>query len=506
MKMFGIPNWLKLNRRDKCCFCALTTLFGFYILPIILANRYYQDDLSRSLYGVTGWTNDGRLLTEWIMKWLCGGTPIGDIFPLPLLLSILLLAYVLILYIRRNLPDLHAVCILLFVGFTVLSNPFMLSTLSYRYDCLTMIIALCAAFLPYVLPKQYALWKTFCFSFIMCMILFVTYQPCCGVYIGLCVLELLFMILASKVNLLQITVRAGALCISVPIYYFVIMKRYISTGGWQEQAYRLSFTAGLNFVDSVMQNLSDFKMRMNSYIVSVPSPILLIMALLTAGGMLCMIAGIWKANASFRMIKILYIVFVPFLLIAGAILPLVVLTPSIFTISAHTLISLCGFGLWIGISVYFVSRRFEKSVVLLLIPCVLFSFTYSYTYGNALESQKQYEEYISYNIVHDVETINADGQYHYLTIDGKVSRSKEVLMLCSKYPLYRHLIPIYLDNSSYIGGALLHHYMQDDLKHTDLTPEDQSLLETADPLLHNSIYSCYVNEDKIIIHFNKQPQ
>jgi hypothetical protein len=76
----------------KKIFSAMTTLFIIYVFPIIMADRYYQDDLSRSLRGITGWSNDARPLTELLMRWLGGGTPIGDISPLPLLLAVILLA------------------------------------------------------------------------------------------------------------------------------------------------------------------------------------------------------------------------------------------------------------------------------------------------------------------------------------------------------------------------------------------------------------------------------
>lgn len=59
-----------------------------------------------------------------------------------------------------------------------------------------------------------------------------------------------------------------------------------------------------------------------------------------------------------------------------------------------------------------------------------------------------------------------------------------------------------MENSSYLGGALLSHYMQAELQFADMTPEDKMLLETGSPILHNAIYSCYCSQDKIIIHFH----
>lgn len=61
MKNRKFPAWLKIEQKDRTLFFSLTALYAVYVLPIILANRYYQDDLSRSLYGITGWkTTQGR--------------------------------------------------------------------------------------------------------------------------------------------------------------------------------------------------------------------------------------------------------------------------------------------------------------------------------------------------------------------------------------------------------------------------------------------------------------
>lgn len=502
MKKLTLPDWLKLNRDYRHIFYALTILFSLYVLPIILADRYYQDDLSRSLRGITGWNNDARPLTEWIMKWLCGGTPIGDIAPLPLLLSVLMLAYTLTLYLRQNLPQTHSVWLLSSIGFLVIANPFFLSNLSYRYDCVTMVFALCAAVMPYVLPDRIAPCKVLCFSSVMCMVIFVTYQPACGIYISLCCLELFFMILASRIDWIRLIIRVISLGISTLLYYFVIMRHYITEGGWQQNAYQVALNGNTGLIDSIMQNFTNFIELVRLYLDGVPTPILLLFCLLTAGGMVMAGVSICHSCHKYGILGILYMLLLPVLIIFGSILPLLVLTPTIFSMSAHTLIVLCSFGLWTGIMIHFLSNKAEKITFLLLIPCLLFGMTFSYTYGNASKNQKQYEEYMTYNIIHDIETINTNGQYHYLTVDGKMPRSRENSMLTKKYPLFTELIPVYITNSSYLGGALLQHYMQYDLEFSSISDDESSAIRDSDPVLSNTIYSCYTNQDRIMIHFN----
>lgn len=506
MKKIPLPLWLKLDRNYTRVFYSLILLFGIYVLPILLADRYYQDDLSRSLRGVTGWTSDARPLTEWIMKWLCGGTPIGDIAPLPLLMSILILAYTLTLYLRQNLPDVHSVWILSVIGFLVIANPFFLSNLSYRYDCVTMVLSLCAAIIPYALPSGTNIRKMGCFSFLMCMVILTSYQPCCGMYIALGCLELFFMILAADIDWIRLVMRAVSLGTGALIYYFIIMPHYIADGGWQQSAYQVSLDSSAGLLDSVRQNFDRFLYLMKLYLPGVPMPVILSALLLMAGGMLVAVMTIRRTCGRFRYLGALYTLFLPVLITAGSILPLLVLTPSIFSMSAHTLIVLCGFCLWAGIMIYFIASRAEKLTIILLIPCLLFSLTFSYTYGNAMKSQKQYDEYITYGIVRDIEAMNTNGQYHRLTIDGKMLRSKENAMLCEKYPLFQHIIPMYISNSSYLGGAQLLHYMRYDLEFDSLSEQEALAIEQDTPVLTNAVYSCYTYEDKIIIHFNEESE
>ena len=142
-------------------------------------------------------------------------------------------------------------------------------------------------------------------------------------------------------------------------------------------------------------------------------------------------------------------------------------------------------------------------LVFLLLPCLLFGLTFSYTYGNALTSQKQYEEYLTYSIVHDLETINADGAYQTVTIAGRAPYAPETARLCEKYPLLTRLVPTYITNSSYLGGVQLLLYTQETFSFESLTEEDETLIKTGEPVVTTSIYSCYKADNKIIIHFNR---
>ncbi len=505
MKNKKFPVWLMIEQKDRALFAALTVMYGIYVLPILLANRLYQDDLSRSLLGVTGWNNDARPLTEQIVIWLCGGSPINDIHPLPLLLSVLLLAYTVTLYAKRyQLGDSHmfpAICI----GFLVIANPFLLSNLSYRFDCFTMILALCATILPYVIPVKKALWKVFLFSLFMCLITLTTYQPACGIYISLWFLEVFFMLFAERIDLPRLFIRGTACLLSVVLYKYFVLNRYVrpSNGGWQPDAYSFAWRSKDGLFSGVISNFQNFIRYVDTALQGIPTILLLLFAILTLSG--TVLTGLvlirQKKPLYQRILSLVYLLLLPIFVVLGAVGPLLVLRPSSFSISAHSLLCLCSLGIWAGMMISALYPRLPRLSPLLFLPCMIWGLSFSCCYGNALTSQKQYEEYLTYSIAHDVETINADGSIHALSVSGRAPHSPQVARLNEKYPLFRNLVPTYLTNSSYMGGVLLLHYTQEPFTYETLTEEDQNLIDNTEPSHVNSVYACYKNGDKIIILF-----
>ena len=75
-------------------------------------------------------------------------------------------------------------------------------------------------------------------------------------------------------------------------------------------------------------------------------------------------------------------------------------------------------------------------------------------------------------------------------------------MICDKYPFFNSIIPVYINNSEWIGGAWVYHYLQDDLKLDGDTESDLAIINSTDPIMTNARYSCYLDSDKIIICFH----
>ena len=296
-----------------------------------------------------------------------------------------------------------------------------------------------------------------------------------------------------------------ACVLSVIVYKYAILNRFIrpANGGWQPSAYQFSWRSGKGILTSITQNFQTFLTLSGEYLAGLSGILFLLLGILLLAGIAFTALELFHLPKPMyqRILILFYLILLPFLVISGTLAPLLILTPSAFSISTHSLICLGSVGLWIGIMLSALYRKLPRLSVFLILPCLFFALTFSYTYGNALTSQKQYETYLTYSIAHDVESLDADDTYRAITVSGRAPRSPEVARLVEKYPLFARLVPTYLTNSSYMGGVQLLHYTQKTYDFDDLTEEDMDLIENATPALTNSVYDCYENGDKIIIQF-----
>ena len=90
-----------LKDKSLKAFIGLLIFSLIYILPIILANFYYIDDLGRSLRGYTDWNGNGRPLASLIAIVLSDGFPLMDVSPWIQILSVVVLDYSLICFVKK---------------------------------------------------------------------------------------------------------------------------------------------------------------------------------------------------------------------------------------------------------------------------------------------------------------------------------------------------------------------------------------------------------------------
>ncbi len=123
-----------------------------YILPILLANTYYVDDLNRTVEGYD-WEHDGRFSSSFIMHLLSFQSEIVySLFPFSNISSVLILSlsgFILCYAIGvRNKTQL-------FIGSLILTTcPFILEILVYRFDCIPISLSFLCVVLPFLFYKN----------------------------------------------------------------------------------------------------------------------------------------------------------------------------------------------------------------------------------------------------------------------------------------------------------------------------------------------------------------
>ena len=175
-----------LNRENFKAFCYLLIFSLVYVLPIILANFYYIDDLGRLLTGRTGWDGDGRPLVSLLSIILSDGKPLMDMSPWIQILATIVLDYALIFFAKKIIPAASALKIFGVAACGYL-NLFMLENLSYKYDSLGMMLALSIFLILFALPDSLGNKKIFLASCIAVLLSLCLYQAASGAYISLAI-------------------------------------------------------------------------------------------------------------------------------------------------------------------------------------------------------------------------------------------------------------------------------------------------------------------------------
>ena len=131
---------------------------------------------------------------------------------------------------------------------------------------------------------------------------------------------------------------------------------------------------------------------------------------------------------------------------------------------------------------------------------MLRSYTYSYAYGNAMESQKDYETYVVQNIARDIERLDPDRVVDSIRIEGEMPYSPQVENMCKKYPQFNNIVPRYMYNENWIGITYLKYYLPQ--KITPLPDEvSDEMMGPGAERVENSLYRLSVSGNVVRVEF-----
>lgn len=484
-------------------FIILFVFSTFYVLPIILFNSGINDDLGITLYGATGLNGDGRPLGQFLSNLLSGNGIVTDIGPLPLLCAILILSYALVLYAKGNISFTQDNILLNAVLLVILTNPLSMSILSYRTGGFVMIVALSIPFLLFSFNDEIATWVMGIGAFVSGIAIMSLYQPAFGMCLVLVCINIVFLLLQGKNRIKKDAIRLIGLFLGAVVYMAFIMPQYIDSEGWRHEASQTVSGISLETIKIFLLNIWKSTIYIINYLreLSQVSKIFLGAFVIVAWGYSLHLAYLkTKENKKICIIAIMGMVVAPCVMAVISYAPLAILNS--LGLKCRMFLAFSGVFLYLGIFMLELYKKNKFIVVAILFGYLLSQYSCMYSYANTVKNEAEYDKYLAYSIAHDIETINAENEYQTFSFSGTAPRSRKYELIRQKYSFYDEIIPKYFSNDIWIGAAWLLPYLQGNIYNEGLNEDDQMTIENSEPVLNNVTYSCYVNENKIIIAFH----
>lgn len=516
---------LKIEDGNKNKFWICFAIHFLYTLPIMIANRPYQDDVTRTIKGLTGWNGDGRPLTELIIEMFGGlkGKAL-DVAPLPLIIAIAMLSYSLVIYYQNNclMDGFASATEASFLLFSFTINPFLIFAFSYKFDVITMILSLSIILCLFSINIDNT-WKRLGISCIVGLIVFLTYQASVGLAYSLFLISFLLYLCNRRGfdDVKKDFMSCVGISISALVYKFFVSKFFIleSNLDWRYKAAQFVDVTESGWMILIRKNLGRFVRYIIESVKDSISPVVLLLVVLLAVilhiGTVYKIANVAKENKDVRIVfwaKLIFGMLLPIIILGVVISPLIFLVNTI--VAPRLFFALSGFTMLLGVEISLVSETkviVKKAGVLCALIVTFWAFSLMYMYGNASYSQKQYETFLAQRMISDIEEIvqkefddAKDVEYIGLSIVGNTPRAPECKFLGGEYPFIDKLVPVYINNDPWLGGPWLMHFSNQRIQFVTKSEDEISQATIyKNCVRENLIYNIYFSDGCIFIVYNQ---
>lgn len=481
----------------------LVALF-LYCLPLLIANIYYIDDNRRATEGYTNWGGDGRPLADIIMKLLFLSSHMADIFPLPLIISVALLALVFAAYHNKNFSDLPGwVSVLATLSF--FANPYLAEIFSYRFDVLTLSCALALSFAWILLPPLNK-WVRFVVGVAIIVAIYSFYQ----IAVNIAVMMALVMTFRQIINNDRPAIIAihlfqrGAEFLLASIIYLKIIVPVTFSGDHPANHPNI---ATHQLWMTINNNLHAYWAFINQSFYKDEKGVAVLLAILVLSIISAAIIALRYVRRERDKSRIavglcaLALPFVAFALIPGSLLFLdnALLVP-------RALLSISGFMLFSATLIAWAFRGKMCFVTGVMAIPLLYAVTSIYVFGNAIKQQDNINQGIVYQLKNDTAAF-AD-QHFYMQFVGSSPRALVYQNSLRNYPVLGVLIPEYFANwwFPFPYMALKGYQVLNPLKDS-LTVTNENLragLCQGERIAHHQDYDLYQHENRLTVDFTLQ--
>lgn len=374
---------------------AMLILFVIYVVgfsAVLRTNFYYLDDNGRAAFGYKTWDYFGRYLSTGFSTLLHMGEYLTDIAPLPQLAALLLMAVssVVLMYVLfdRTSFSLWEIAAVVPLGL----NPYFLECLSFRFDAPYMAVSVLAGILPLLYRKKRTVVYLLA-SMLGTLAVCTSYQAATGIFPVLVIMLALRMWNSGKSmkeTLLFCMRSAGGYLLGMIYFKLVIMRP--ADAGYVSNA--LPEASGM--VDKVIGNYKTFY----GLILTDFQPLWLGLVALLAVVFLVMtvVKSVQKKPAALAMGLASLVMMVLLCFGAYPALEAVLFSPR----------AMYGFGVLLTVLCLTTAEGWEN--IPAKMPAIVLSwvfFVFSFTYGNALDLQKEYTDFRIHMVYQDLNDLEA---------------------------------------------------------------------------------------------------
>lgn len=429
---------MKMEMKNK--YLLITILISIaYVFPIVLSNVYYTDDMSRIVDGY-GWHHDGRFISTYLARILSFNMHgITSLFPFSIFLSatIMVIAGFIIIHaldiltssIRSYLPALF-----------LLTSPFYLENLAYRFDSIYMSLSVFFSVLPFLfLGKN----KFIVVSIFSLFLVFGLYQSSITLYIAI-MLCIQVKNVANDKNIQWKLFLHSILAIVMSYILYKLALKGLSLEVGRSKLLPLNLDS-LNVVENRIKNYRDV-----FYILFIKTKYIYAVFLIILLSMLGMVVSLYK-KSFFKKITIYFICIIGIAL--SILLPNLILVTMWLTARTLIVFPVFLFFCAVFIDVFlkkYTSRNLEYIAYGMYVIFISYSFMLSSVFGTILKNNEEYQQYLANNITDRILNDYSSSPIG-LAISGQAPIAPKSQFLYNNYPIMNMLAPNYISNSWYWG-------------------------------------------------------
>lgn len=465
---------------------AIWLLFAVYVVgisAILRADYLYRDDFGRAAFGYKHWEYFSRYLSTALATLVHGGDYLVDAAPMPQLLAMLIMAVsgVLMLYsiYERTEFSLWELAALIPLGL----NPYFLECLSYRFDAPYMAVSVLAAVLPLLFRKQQTMAYIFA-SMLGILAVCTSYQAATGIFPILVIFLLLRMWNEGKPlkEMLAFCGKSVAGYILGMLFFMLVLMRPADAGYVSN-----SLPAASELLGNTVQNL----LKYYSY---VERDFFDLWKLMTALAAMAFVAAApsrsrrkkWAALAAAAVSLLLMG------LLCFGIYP--VLAEPVFAPRA-----MYGFGVLITIFGIATAENAEKILRKLPVLALCWLFVvFSFTYGNALNAQKEYTDFRIQLVIQDLNEMEVFQSGESVTVQttGAIGNAPILYNMPQDGTILTRLIPKTFGGKDDLGKYGFYYYYGLKNVRWDMTVD---LRELDLPVIQDTMYHTILGEGNNVL-------